>query len=60
MRNKRFRVVRKHYIVNDSHKFDGQKGISSEQCVVGYKNVNCLAKQSGLCIAAAQYCTGKR
>ena len=29
------------------------KGFSTAQCVVDYKNVNCLDKQNDFCIAAA-------
>ena len=52
--NKRFRVTVKR---KQPREFDKQKNISSEHCVVDYKNINDLEKQSGFCTAAvAQYC----
>ena len=50
-------ALRETFFVKNPSEFDKQKGFSTEQCVVDYKNVNCLDKQNGFCIvAAAKYC----
>ena len=60
VQNKHFCVAGNIFLKNPSE-FDKQKGFSTVQCVVDYKNVNCLDKQNGFCIAAAaKYCVTAR